>query len=100
MQVDKIRLNMLQIYSELGLKTFREFSRENVYKGKQSATNYAGKVSSTRNRMAAIQSNEDVIPQLAKEETRTKELGVKMDIAPKTLVKMQIVKGASIDVRV
>lgn len=100
MQVDLIRLNMSQIYSEMGLKSFREFGSENKSKGKQSAINYVGKVASTGNRMASIQSNANVVPQLAKEETRTKELGLKMDIVPKQLVKMSIVKGSSIDVRV
>jgi hypothetical protein len=100
MLVSMIKLNMRQIYSELGLKSISQFRQETVSKGKQSANNYIGKVASRGDRMMAIQSKQDVFPQFAREDTRTKELGLKMDIVPKQLVKMQIVKRPSIDVRV
>lgn len=98
MQVNMIKLNMSAIYSELGLKSFSEFGRENVRKAKRSATNYTGKVASTGDKMAAIQSNKNIIPELAKEETRIKEPGLRIDIVPKQLVKMQVVKRSSIDI--
>jgi len=98
MQVNMIKLNMSAIYSELGLKNFSEFGRENVQKAKQSANNYIGKIASNGDRMAAIQSNKNIIPQIAQEETRAKDPGITMDIVPKQLVKMQIIKRSSIDI--
>jgi hypothetical protein len=99
MQVDKIRLNMAQIYSELGLKSVVQLSSEARDAGKKQALNYTAKKSSQGDQLAKIDKNKNYIPQIALQETRAPQYELTMDVVPKTRVHMQIYKGSVIDVR-
>lgn len=98
MEVNKIRLNMTEIYKEIGLKSVIDIGFDARDRGKKQALEYIGEKSREGDELAHIERKTNPIPNIALRKTRAPQYGLTMDVVPKTRVRMQIYRASVIDV--
>lgn len=99
MDILYLSLNQKEILSDLGLKDFKEFSQENVNKGKQKASAAVAEISQDGDTMGRLKDGGNKIAQIAK--LRSKDdmdkVNTNVKLATNKRVKFSFKKGNFID---